>query len=234
VPVPSEQEPGSGPSFEQQAAWGFPSQTESRVPALLALTAALLLYVVLPNRLTIGPTWVVPALEGALLIPLALGNPGRLTRESRDLRWLSVSLIALVSTANIASLSLLVHNLLRGGKSGGRQLIYAAIAIWLTNVIAFALWYWELDRGGPLARMQPRHRQPDFLFPQMSTPWVTDRPWAPRFLDYLYTSLTNASAFSPTDTMPLTAVAKTLFGAQSLASIIVIVVVGARAVNILS
>jgi uncharacterized membrane protein len=227
-------EPVRGPSFEQQAAWGFPSQGESRIPAALAVVAALLLYVLLPNRLTVGPNWLLPSLEVALLIPLIVANPARLTRESRNLRWLSLALIALVSLANVTSLSLLVHFLLRGGKAGGRQLIYAAIGIWLTNVLVFALWYWELDRGGPLARVQPEHRPPDLLFPQMSTPWVVERPWYPQFLDYLYTSLTNATAFSPTDTMPLTPSAKILFGAQSLISLMVIVVVGARAVNILS
>ncbi len=223
-----------GPNLEEESGWGFPSPGESRLPAIGAVLIALALYVVLPNRLTLGPNWLVPAFEVALLVPLALGNPSRLTRESRDLRWLSVTLIAFVTVANVVSLSLLVHYLLHGGKTGGRQLIYSAIAIWLTNVIVFALWYWELDRGGPLARVQPKHRRPDFLFPQMATPWVVDRPWYPQFIDYLYTSLTNATAFSPTDTMPLTPVAKVLFGAQSLISVMVVVVVGARAVNILS
>ncbi len=223
-----------GPTLEQQAGWGFPSPGESRIPAALAVVAALALYVVLPNRLTLGPSWLLPALEAALLVPLIAGNPTRLTRESRNLRGLSISLIALVSLANVVSLSLLVHYLLHGGKAGGRQLVYSGIAIWLTNVIVFGLWYWELDRGGPLARVQPTHRRPDLLFPQMSTPWVVDRPWFPQFIDYLYTSLTNATAFSPTDTMPLTPWAKVLFGTQSLISVMVVVVVGARAVNILS
>jgi uncharacterized membrane protein len=223
-----------GPSLEQQAGWGFPSPGESRIPAALAVVAALVLYVVLPNRLTLGPNWLLPALEVALLIPLIVANPSRLNRESRNLRGLSLTLIALVSLANVASLSLLVRYLLHGGKAGGRELIYSAIAIWLTNVLVFALWYWEIDRGGPLARVQPEHRPPDLLFPQMSTPWVVERPWFPQFIDYLYTSLTNATAFSPTDTMPLTPIAKVLFGAQSLISVMVVVIVGARAVNILS
>jgi hypothetical protein len=228
------QEPMRGPRLEEEAGWGFVSPGESRIPAALAVVAALLLYVVLPNRLTLGPTWLLPSLEIALLIPLALANPSRLNRESRNLRALSIALIALVSLANVTSLSLLVHYLLRGGKAGGRALIYSAIGIWITNVLVFALWYWELDRGGPLARTQPHHRRPDLLFPQMATPWVVDGPWVPRFIDYLFTSLTNATAFSPTDTMPLTPVAKMLFGAQSLISVMVVVFVGARAVNILS
>ena len=105
--------------------------------------------------------------------------------------------------------------------------------IWLTNVIVFGLWYWELDRGGPATRQQASHRQPDFLFPQMSTPGSAPG-WTPAFVDYLYTSFTNATAFSPTDTMPLTVWAKLLFMVQSLASLVTVAVVISRAVNILS
>ena len=220
--------------IEDEAAWGCVSPGESRIPAALALVAALLLHVALPHRLRIGPVWLIPGLELALLVPLIIANPSKLHRESRNLRALSITLIALVSAANVASLSLLVHRLLRGGKAGGRPLIYSAIAIWLTNVIVFGLWYWELDRGGPLARCQPAHRHPDFLFPQMTTPAAAPANWVPQFVDYLYVSFTNATAFSPTDTMPMTTMAKLLMLIQSLASVAVVVIVGARAVNILS
>ena len=108
-----------------------------------------------------------------------------------------------------------------------------AIQIWLTNVIVFGLWYWELDRGGPGARCRENHREPDFLFPQMSTPAAAPPSWAPRFLDYLYVAFTNATAFSPTDTLPLTAWAKVLMAIQSLASLLTVALVAARAVNIL-
>jgi len=97
----------------------------------------------------------------------------------------------------------------------------------------FALWYWELDRGGPDARRRPRHRQPDFLFPQMVTPACAGPRWAPGFVDYLYVSFTNATAFSPTDTMPLTPWAKMLLLLQALASLLTVALVAARAVNIL-
>ncbi|HEY7136317.1 MAG TPA: hypothetical protein VIB48_14750 [Acidimicrobiia bacterium] len=225
--------PESG-AVEVEAAWGCVSPGESRLPAAFAVVVALLLHVALPHRLRIGPVWLLPGLELALLVPLIAANPSRMNRESRNLRALSIALIALVSAANASSLALLVHRLLRGGKAGGRPLIYAAIAIWLTNVIAFSLWYWELDRGGPLARCQPEHRQPDFLFPQMTTPAAAPLNWVPQFVDYLYVSFTNATAFSPTDTMPMTSMAKLLMLAQSLASVTVVVIVGARAVNILS
>jgi uncharacterized membrane protein len=105
--------------------------------------------------------------------------------------------------------------------------------IWLTNVIIFGLWYWELDRGGPGARCAPVHREPDFLFPQMVNPGTAPKGWTPNFLDYLYVSFTNASAFSPTDTMPLTEMSKILMLVQSLASLLIVALVAARAVNIL-
>jgi hypothetical protein len=116
----------------------------------------------------------------------------------------------------------------------GRELIVASVGIWLTNVIVFGLWYWELDRGGPYARHREDHPEPDFLFPQMCTPGAGRPDWAPGFTDYLYVSLTNATAFSPTDTMPLTPMAKLLMGGQAIASLLTVAVVASRAVNILS
>lgn len=144
-----------------------------------------------------------------------------------------MALIALITVANVVSLTELIHALLYRSVGGGRFLVYASVPIWLTNVIVFGLWYWELDRGGPAARQQSHHRQPDFLFPQMSTPGSAPG-WVPDFLDYLYTSFTNATAFSPTDTMPLTAWAKLLMMLQSLASLVTVAVVISRAVNILN
>jgi len=168
------------------------------------VTAALLLYVTLPGRLTIGPGWVIPALEGALVIPLTLTAPYRHEEEVRLVRFASLLLIALVNLANVTSLALLVHVVLSGGQVSGRQLIFSGIQIWLTLILVFALWYWELDRGGPTIRGRPQQREPDFLFPQMATPELHQPHWMPGFVDYLYVSFTNATAFSPTDTMPLT------------------------------
>jgi uncharacterized membrane protein len=101
-------------------------------------------------------------------------------------------------------------------------------------VIVFGLWYFELDRGGPTKRHQQDHREPDFLFPQMATPGAGRPDWSPSFLDYLYVSFTNATAFSPTDTMPMTVAAKKLMGVQSVASLLTVALVAARAVNILT
>lgn len=207
---------------------------ESRWPASLAACLALLLQVVLPPRLVLGPRYLLPVLEAALLVPLLVGNPGRLTAGSRDLRLLSLTLIALIGLANMFSLGLLLRLLVNGGTSNGRQLIYAAIGIWLTNIVVFGLAFWETDRGGPGRRAAGEPIDPDFLFPQMTLRDLLSRPWQPSFVDYLYVSLTNAAAFSPTDTMPLSRRAKSLMGAQSLVSLLTVAVVAARAVNILT
>jgi len=218
-----------------RAAWGIPSQAESRWPAVAAVIVAIALQVVLPNVLIqgLGPRWLVPVLESILLIALIITNPTRADREGSALRWLSVSLIALITAANMLVLGELIHALLEHSGTPGRNLVYASVPIWLTNVIAFTLWYWELDRGGVAARLQPQHREPDFLFPQMGTPGSSPG-WTPKFIDYLYTSFTNATAFSPTDTMPLTGWAKLLMMVQSMASLLTVALVVSRAVSILA
>ncbi len=218
-------------------AWGMPTHKEPRWPASLAVLAALALYFFLPEKLTLGPTWLLPVFELALLIPLSIVAPFRRKDEPRWQRYAALALIAFVNVANIVSLALLVHDLLQGKANGkqieGAQLLVSSILIWLTNVIVFGLWYWELDRGGQDERSHPAHRQPDFLFPQMTTPHCTREHWSPTFMDYLYVSFTNAAAFSPTDTMPLTPSAKALMAIQALISLLTIALVAARAVNIL-
>jgi uncharacterized membrane protein len=222
-------------SRDDIVAWGVASPGEPRWPALLAILAAMALQLILPDSLIrgLGNRGLVPGFEGALIVVLLISNPGRISKEEKRLRVIGVSLIALTTVANVISLGELLHALLYGSKAGGRPLVYASVPIWLTNVIVFGLWYWELDRGGPAARPSPSHRRPDFLFPQMSTPGSSPG-WAPSLLDYFYTSFTNATAFSPTDTMPLTAWAKLLMMLQSLASLVTVAVVVSRAVNILN
>jgi hypothetical protein len=146
---------------------------------------------------------------------------------------MSLTLIGIITVANIVALGELVSALLNHTSAGGRSLVFASVPIWLTNVIVFGLWYWDLDRGGPAARLHENHRRPDFLFTQMSTPGSGPN-WTPDFLDYLYTSFTKATAFSPTDTMPLTAWSKLLMMVQSLASLLTVALVLSRAVNILN
>lgn len=212
---------------------GADHRGESRLPATLAVLAALALYMTLPGPLTMGPGWVIPALEVALIVPLLIRAPYRHPSEVRMVRYASLLLIALVNLANFGSLVLLVRELLSGGTLSGRTLMLSAVKIWLTMVLVFALWYWELDGGGPSMRGRKDERPPDFLFPQMATPEIKQLDWEPRFLDYLYLAFTNATAFSPTDTMPLTRWAKALMLAEALASIMTIVMVAGRAVNIL-
>jgi uncharacterized membrane protein len=220
---------------DAEAAWGEPSQSEPRWPALAAVAVAILLQLVLPDKVIqgLGNRAFIPALEAALIIVLLIANPRTISKEQVRLRVIGISLIALITVVNVVTLIELIHALLYGSSAGGRPLVYASVPIWLTNIIVFGLWYWELDRGGPANRTLPKHRRPDFLFPQMSTPGCAPG-WSPSFLDYLYTSFTNATAFSPTDTMPLTDWSKLLMMLQSLASLVTVAVVVSRAVNILS
>jgi hypothetical protein len=218
----------------EEIAWGVPAPPRSYWPARAAVVFAMALYLLLPDRLIPGPRFVVPSLEAVLLVAVTILVPHRTTVKAPARRILAVLVIGLVTVANTINLVLLISQLLKGGVQMGRELIVSSIAIWLTNVTVFGLWYWELDRGGPFARHQRSHREPDFLFPQMATPGAGRPDWAPSFVDYFYVSLTNATAFSPTDTMPLTPVAKSLMGLQAIASLLTVAVVAARAVNILS
>ena len=206
---------------------------EPRWPASLAIVAAIVLYATLPDRFTMGPAWLIPALEAALLVGLNVSAPTRRTEEALILRIAALVLTAIVTVTNFVALGLLIDGLLHGSQAEGSTLIFSSIQIWLTNVIVFALWFWELDRGGPGQRRMAAS-QADFLFPQMATRGIAPASWLPHFVDYLYVSFTNAMAFSPTDTMPLTKWAKLLMLAQSLASLLTVAFVAARAVNILT
>ncbi len=210
-----------------------PRQKEPLWPALIAIVFAIGLQLLLPKRVTAGPRWLLPALEAVLLVVLMFASPRELEGEHRVRRRLALSLTALVSAANITSLSLLTHELLHHSVRNGRGLIFAGALIWLTNVIIFGLWYWETDRGGAGKRASGCDGPPDFLFPQMTDDRVQPENWRPEFIDYLYVSLTNALALSPTDTMPLSRTAKSIMGIQSLVSLVTIGLIISRAVNIL-
>ena len=202
-------------------------------PAQGAILAIIGLQLTLPGRLTVGPAWLLPALEGLLVVGLMLASPKELEHEHPRRKQVAIGLIALVSAANIYSLVGLSKLLLHHAVSNGHELIISGIVIWLTNFAIFALWYWELDRGGPGKRAAGHDAPPDFLFPQMTDDRIEPRDWRPRFIDYLYVSLTNATAFSPTDTMPLTPMAKSIMGVQAVASLVTLGLVVSRAVNIL-
>ncbi len=198
----------------------------------MALLACATLYVVLPGRLVVGPRWLVPVLIILPLGPLS-ARRHRHPDESRHIRRATLILIATITLANVISMVLLVVHLLNTAVSQGRNLIYSAVSIWLTNVIVYGLWLWETDRGGPHRRAGGNAAWPDVQFPQMENPNLAPADWYPRFTDYLYTSFANGTSFAPADAMPLSARAKLLFASEALVSLVTIAVVAARAVNIL-
>ena len=220
------------------------STAEHRWPAAIAVVTAIALYAFLSDPLVVGPRYVVPVLGGLLLIPLVAVNPHRLSREVRPARIASIVLVVLLAAANMSSLVRLIVALLDGNQKGV-GLLLGALQVWLTNIIVFGLAYWELDRGGPVRRtQQDRDRLPaaDFRFTHdENTAAVREvaltsselSGWLPQFVDYLYVSLTNSSAFSPTDTMPLSTRAKCLMGFQSLTAFVISVLVIARAVSLI-
>jgi uncharacterized membrane protein len=218
-------------------------------PTAAIITSAIL-YADLPSRFIVGRAagafsvvrWVVPALTVVLLLALVASIPdGRLMRA---LGWerhrahvtrrvLSIGLIGIVSAANVLSILLLIHLLVNGAQANASTLLRAAVHMWVVNVLLFGLWYWQLDGGGPSERPACAPHERDFLFPQQTEPALLVGGWRPLFLDYLYVSFTNASAFSPTDTLPLSRWAKMLMLVQSAISLSLAVMVVARAVNIL-
>ncbi|MGC2169376.1 MAG: DUF1345 domain-containing protein [Acidimicrobiales bacterium] len=205
---------------------------EPRWPADLSVLVCAGLYVLLTNRLVIGPKWLLPGMIVLLLIPLTI----RRRRHPRDFKWirrLAISMVALVTLANIVSVVLLIRHVFYSTHNiDALGLLYSAASIWTTNVIVFGLWFWELDRGGPHFRAGADARAPDLQFPQM-TVRQTDPPWHPRYYDYLYTSFANGTSFAPADAMPLTASMKGIFAAEALISFITIAIVAGEAINIL-
>jgi hypothetical protein len=205
---------------------------------------AALAYAVLPESLLVGPRLAIPVVELVLLGALLVTNPRRLVRQTRWSRGISIALACLVIATNLLALAMLVRAL-TSSKPDGMPLLLAGMQVWLTNVIGFGLLYWELDRGGPVARHTlARDRMPpaDWRFSQdenqdavveVASTSSERSNWRPEFVDYLYVSLTNSSAFSPTDTMPLTARAKMLMGLEATAALLTSLLVVARAIGAL-
>ena len=215
-------------------AWRRPTRGEHRWPSILAITGAIVVQVLLPDRLILHPRWLLPGVEIVLAVGLVVANPVRLVRKHAVLRLGSLGLVAAMTVANAGSAALLVDRLLSGTAGhDARSLIGSGAAIYATNIVAFGLWYWELDRGGPVSRSHGDRQHTDFLFPQMTQPDAAPPDWEPSFLDYVYVSYTNATAFSPTDTLPLSRWAKMLMLGQSAIALATIALVVARAVNIL-
>jgi len=164
-----------------------------------------------------------------------LANPDRIDRRDNRLRLGGIGLIAVLSLANMAAGARLVSALIEphGPAESAARLLVNGGSVYVTNVIAFGLWYWELDRGGPAARAHGLREHADFLFPQMASPELAPHDWEPVFFDYFYVSFTNATAFSPTDVMPLTPWAKLAMTLQSSVALVTVGLVIARAVNVL-
>ena len=218
---------------------------EVRLPATAATVVAILLFVTLPNQL-LGPArFAVAGLLVLLLAPLVAANPRRMTRDDRRLRVLSLTFAVLVLLANTAAFVTLVRALVSGHAHSGTTLLLAALQVWLVNIIGFGLLYWELDRGGPVPRATAdRAKLPtaDWRFSQDENDDASDEvargaakttDWRPRFIDYLYMSITNSTAFSPTDTMPLSPRAKLLMSVESIEALMVSILVIARGVSLL-
>jgi len=218
-------------------AWRRSTRGEHRWPVTISVILAVVLQRLLPDQLAMRPlpSWLLPVLEGGVLVALAIANPVRIERRGVFVRWVSIVLILLITSANAASAALLIREIIKGGSdtSSAGPLLASGAAIWATNVIAFALWYWEFDRGGPVHRAHGTFQYLDFLFPQMTIDHLVDPDWEPRFVDYLYLSFTNATAFSPTDVMPLARWTKLTMLVQSAVSLSLGALVIARAVNIL-
>jgi uncharacterized membrane protein len=215
-------------------AWKRATGGELRWPVTAVVSGMVALQLSLPTRLSLTGRWLLPLVEAALMVVLAASNPHRIDGTARWTRSLGLTLLAVASLANGWSAGRLVTGLVNG--SEGRDataLLVTGGNIWLTNIIVFGLWYWELDRGGPAARALGLQQHPDFLFPEMTSPLLAEPDWEPQLVDYLYVAFTNATAFSPTDTLPFSRWSKLAMMLQSTISLATGALVIARAVNIL-
>jgi len=217
----------------QRPHWLKPHEGEHRLPVAIVVAIVILLQFSLPNNLSLSFQGWICILEVAILIALYSVSPNRISKHHSITRIIGFALTTVMTISNSASAVKLVAELISGGIGTATHLLASGGSIWLTNIVIFSLWFWDLDRGGPGARAEAKQEWPDFMFPQMSDSSYSPSDWHPKFFDYLYMSFTNASAFSPTDVLPLTRWAKLLMLLQSTTSLVVVGLVVARAVNIL-
>jgi hypothetical protein len=217
-----------------------PIVVEPRWPIALVVSAFIAITVTLrilePHRESLGPTWLVPGIEIAMLLALLAADPARVAARAGWLRRLAIVLVVSLVVVALSSTAVLIADLIRGAsvaKSAGPLLTSGAL-IWLGNCLVFGLLYWLLDSGGPLARYRGEREYPDFAFSQQMSPEIAPPGWRPQFLDYLILGLTTSMAFSPTDVMPMALWAKLTMALQSLISLLVFGLVIARAVNVFS
>ena len=209
---------------------------EARWPMAVAVFAIIALTILLPNSLIVHPRWGVPLAEALLLVAVIIGDPGKIDRRSPKVRALSVALIALLVATTLWCTGVLIAQLIVGGQAtdSAATLLAAGGIVWVSNCLAFGLLYWELDCGGAAMRAHGLPPHPDFAFPQQLNPELAPDDWRPRFIDYLYLGFTSATAFSPTDVLPLRAWNKLAMMAQSTISLALLGLVVARAVNVLT
>jgi hypothetical protein len=208
---------------------------EARWPMAFAVVAVIIMTLLLPRELVARPRWGVPLVEGLLLLAVIVADPGKIDLISKRARGLSITLIALLVATTLWCTTQLIVELIHGGpatQSGGALLAAGGI-VWLSNCLSFGLLYWELDSGGPAVRAHGLPAHPDFAFPQQLNPELAPEQWRPRFVDYMYLGFTSATAFSPTDAMPLRTWNKLAMMAQSAISLVLLGLVIARAVNVL-
>jgi uncharacterized membrane protein len=209
---------------------------EHRWPMALAVVIAIGLTSLLPKSVRLGPNWLIPVIESLLLVVLIVKDPGRIDRRSQVLRGFSIALVSVLLVTALSFTVRLISELITGGPTtnSAGTLLLAGNAVWVSNNIAFALLYWELDSGGSAARAHRMRPRADFAFPQQLNPQPGWEDWRPRFVDYLYLGFTNATAFSPTDVMPLAPWTKMTMLVQSLVSLTILGLIIARAVNVLT
>jgi len=208
---------------------------EPRWPVVLAILAAILMVVLLPERVVLFPAWFPYVIGIALILPMAaVGLSAEKARWLRVERTIMLLFIVAMGVGTLANLASLIRAMVRrSGEVGGLQLLASSIVVWVSNVLIFSLLYWRIDRGGPEARANNAGTRPDWLFPQAGAPEDAPPDWRPTFVDYLFLGFSTATAFSPTDALPLTSRAKMLMMLESTMSLGTIVVVAARAINIL-
>jgi uncharacterized membrane protein len=236
-----EENPGTRGVADTSATGGEePIFVEPRWPVALALSTfiaiSVLLRVVEPHRESLGPPWLVPAIEIGLLLVLLAADPAHVSGRRRWLRPVSIVLVLLLAAAAFVATAVLIVDLVRGGKvtESATSLLSSGAIIWLGNCLVFGLLYWLLDSGGPYARYVGERPHPDFAFTQQQSPELAPPGWRPQYVDYLILGLTTSTAFSPTDVLPMTAWAKLTMALQSLISLTVVGLVIARAVNVFS
>ena len=221
------------------------ARAEHRWPAVVALLFAIVLYALLPSSFLPWLRYTAVAIAALMFIPLIAVNPLRFQRQTKWSRRLSVGQVLFLAAANQVALVQLVFALVHAAKDDGPSLLLAAAQVWITNVIVFALIYWEMDRGGPVTRTQAKRAdlpQADFRFPQdedhdavseVAVRSSNKSDWTASYIDYLYFSGSNSMAFSPTDTMPLSHRAKVLMLIESFAGFVILALVIARSVSML-